>query len=116
MIFICEGLLKLVLSYWFEKYEDYVAIQRSCDLGVSLHCFSSTLDFPMKAVDMVAQDLPVVALDYPGIKSGPVMPDLLFSTEHKLASIIISEPPRTESYCGPLWKGEWTNGISSFLS
>ena len=44
--------------------DDYRAILRGADLGISLHRSASGVDFPMKIVDMQAAGLPVLALDY----------------------------------------------------
>lgn len=46
---------------------DYAKLLAAADVGISLHASTSKLDLPMKVVDMLGANLPVLALDYPAI-------------------------------------------------
>lgn len=48
---------------WISR-EDYARLLGAADLGISLHASSSGVDLPMKAVDMLGADLPVLALRF----------------------------------------------------
>lgn len=52
----------------FLPHSDYVKLLGSADIGVSLHTSSSKVDLPMKVVDMLGAQLPVIAYDYGCLK------------------------------------------------
>tara|TARA_A100001015_G_C14991666_1_gene714235 strand:+ start:142 stop:975 length:834 start_codon:yes stop_codon:yes gene_type:complete len=49
-----------VLTLWL-NYEDYTKLVRSVDVGLSLHDSTSGLDLPMKILDMLGSNIPVIA-------------------------------------------------------
>lgn len=56
---------KCSVNFVWLSSEDYPRLLGICDFGVSLHCSSSGLDLPMKALDMFGSGLPVLSYDYP---------------------------------------------------
>jgi len=52
-----------IQTAWLE-IDDYPKLVGSADLGVCLHFSSSSLDLPMKVVDMYAVGLPCLAFNY----------------------------------------------------
>uniref|UniRef100_A0A0R3WIW5 Chitobiosyldiphosphodolichol beta-mannosyltransferase n=1 Tax=Hydatigena taeniaeformis TaxID=6205 RepID=A0A0R3WIW5_HYDTA len=55
-----------VLTPWLE-WSDYLLLLGAADLGVSLHHSTSNLDLPMKIVDLIGAEVPVLALAYPAL-------------------------------------------------
>nr|CDS30718.1 chitobiosyldiphosphodolichol [Hymenolepis microstoma] len=76
-----------VLTPWLE-WNDYLLLLGSADLGVSLHHSTSNLDLPMKVVDLLGAEVPVLALTYPALSE--LLPDgqlgYHFSTPNELAN------------------------------
>lgn len=106
-----------VITRWL-SYEEYALLLGSADLGVSLHSSSSGVDLPMKVIDMIAVDLPVIAYHYPAIEE-LVRSDRLFSTPAQLAGLIIRgviennlepDPQRLES-----WSQHWRTTVLPLL-
>ena len=55
------------MSDWLPSYQQYQNLLGAADLGLSFHLSSSGLDFPMKIVDMLASELPVIAYRFPSL-------------------------------------------------
>lgn len=71
---------------------DYPLILGCADAGISVHTSTSGLDLPMKAVDMLGSDCPVIAYKFPALTE--LLRDgeggLTFTTPHELAQCLIS--------------------------
>jgi beta-1,4-mannosyltransferase len=65
--FAAANLTHFLLRTEWLAAEDYPKILGIADVGVSLHLSSSGLDLPMKVVDMLGAELPVVAVDFPAL-------------------------------------------------
>lgn len=79
-----------IVTPWLE-IQDYPTVVSICDLGVSLHKSSSSLDLPMKIVDMFGCCVPVLAWNYKCI-SELVKADqtgLLFESSDQLCKHLI---------------------------
>ncbi|PJF17603.1 hypothetical protein PSACC_02601 [Paramicrosporidium saccamoebae] len=78
-------------SVWLSS-EDYRRLLGSADIGICMHTSSSGVDLPMKVVDMIGAELPVVAYSYTAI--GELIEDgktgVLFKTPEELAESITS--------------------------
>lgn len=79
-----------VRTLWLSR-DDYCNLLGSADFGVSMHTSSSGLDFPMKVLDMLGSDLPVLAAKFSCIeevfKAGEH--GELFSSAEELADKIL---------------------------
>ena len=71
---------------------DYPLILGCADAGISVHTSTSGLDLPMKAVDMLGSDCPVIAYKFPALTE--LLRDgeggLTFTNAHELAECLIS--------------------------
>eukprot|EP00889_Picochlorum_renovo_P001701 jgi/Picre1/28731/NNA_004131.t1 len=75
-----------IRTVWLEP-EDYPVLLGSADVGISLHASSSSVDLPMKIVDMFGSHLPVCALSYPCLADEMVREGengMLFTTSSEL--------------------------------
>ncbi|TEB19100.1 mannosyltransferase [Perkinsus sp. BL_2016] len=80
---------------WLET-SDYPKLLGAADVGISLHASSSGVDLPMKVVDMLGAELPVLALKFPAI--GELIgadKGVLFTSANDLANALtlIAENP-----------------------
>lgn len=80
----------ITLYFAWLHIEDYPRLLSLSTIGVSLHQSSSGLDLPMKAVDMLACGLPVLALRYHCIHEliSHRRTGLLFHDAHGLAAML----------------------------
>lgn len=89
-----------IVCDWFEA-KDYPKILGAADIGISFHKSSSGMDLPMKVVDMLGSDLPVLALDFPCIGEliRPYKNGLVFHDAKELASqlhLLLARFPENE--------------------
>jgi beta-1,4-mannosyltransferase len=102
------------------SYEDYAQLLGSADLGLCLHASSSGVDLPMKAIDMISAELPVVAYNYTAI--GELIEDkktgILFQSPEELADAIKNflngrlncTTPNLET-----WSDQWNRVVGPIL-
>lgn len=106
-----------LVTCWL-SYEDYAKLLGSADLGVSLHSSSSGVDLPMKAIDMIAVNLPVIAFRYAAIQE-LVPADSLFSTKEGLADLIfrsvIAKSVTPCQYHLESWSEHWQASVRPLL-
>jgi beta-1,4-mannosyltransferase len=70
---------------------DYPLLLGSANVGISVHTSTSGLDLPMKAVDMLGCELPVIALKFPSLVEmlGEGEGGITFTTSDELADALI---------------------------
>ncbi|CAH8678755.1 unnamed protein product [Schistosoma haematobium] len=101
-----------VIMLWLE-WSDYPVFLGCADLGLSIHRSSSGLDLPMKVVDLLGVNVPVLALGYTTLSE--LMEDnkygLFFETGEQLADQMcdLLKPPRNSTV-------QYTYEASRFLS
>ncbi|KAH0487492.1 MAG: hypothetical protein KVP17_003372 [Porospora cf. gigantea B] len=82
------------VKFGYLSFDDYLALLYSADCGLCLHDSTSGLDLPMKMVDMLACNLPVIAWDYPALTElARLAPDSVFRIRNakSLAEAMSSE-------------------------
>ena len=105
---------------------DYPLLLGVADIGISVHTSTSGLDLPMKAVDMLGSETPVVALRFPALVEmlgGDGQGGITFSSDEELAdallALTVNEGAKDlrEKYSkygfrfkqSGTWKSEWTS-------
>jgi beta-1,4-mannosyltransferase len=108
--------IRLVTAWLPAK--DYPIILGLADVGISLHTSTSGLDLPMKAVDMLGAECPVLALEFPalvellGTGGGATFSDAI-GLEKRLISLLSSPNERMKmkyfasEWRKRNWKTEW---------
>jgi beta-1,4-mannosyltransferase len=72
---------------------DYPLLLGVADIGISVHTSTSGLDLPMKAVDMLGSETPVVALRFPALVEmlgGEGQGGMTFSSGEELAEALLA--------------------------
>ena len=135
--YAAQGRLNLrvaVRTAWL-SHEDYPALLRCADLGISLHTSTSGLDLPMKVLDMFGSAVPVCAFSF------PTLPELVqdgvngivFTDSSQLAAQIVrllidpnvidgnAEPQREllmlgqGAACITSWEENWATNMKPIL-
>ena len=103
---------------WVEKPIDYIELLSCCDLGMSFHCSTSGLDFPMKIVDMISAGIPTCSIEYEAMQRAEK--DLhikLFKNSDELSKIILDAKIQNSKlpYTGLYWE-DASSIIKTFLA
>lgn len=74
---------------WVANQQEYMELLSCCDLGLSFHCSTSGVDFPMKLIDMMSVGIPLCSVDYDVMRSiSKAMNIRLFGNSSELSEII----------------------------